>query len=393
MKKSIALLAVTAIMAQSSVVFAAETFTDLQGYNWAVPAIEDMAARGILSGVGNNKYAPGDNVTILEFASMAMRAYAGKEEITKLAEEQSRLAENIAYIEATNGKHWGNEIICASQKFGLTDKFSINALVWSYPATRADMAVIAMTIAEQMGKETFEIKDGIENNIGDYSKILTKLDDRNYILKAYSNGILCGVNDRGDYEPNAHANRAEAAAIMQRLVDPSKRVTVEIKQAPVEKPVNNKPGVYVALPDGSNVMPDGTILPAEGQIGPDGKVITRDKETGVLGFGNGQTGGIYTGVKFANGAEIEVDDESPLYAPDYDENINGRYEKKGKYTYWSMEWAMIDRVNMNNLKKNHADAPNGTVADINGNILPKGTTIENPEAFYWVVGDLWAIGK
>ena len=79
MKQTIPVLAMTAIMAQSTVAFGAETFTDLTGYNWAKPAIENMAAQGILSGVGNQKYAPAANVTVTEFASMAMRAYGGKD--------------------------------------------------------------------------------------------------------------------------------------------------------------------------------------------------------------------------------------------------------------------------------------------------------------------------
>lgn len=163
MKQTIPVLAMTAIMAQSTVAFGAETFTDLTGYNWAKPAIENMAAQGILSGVGNQKYAPAANVTVTEFASMAMRAYGGKDVAITLSNEQGNLEE----IEAVNGNYWGNTTICAAQKFGLTDRFGLDKGRWSEPATRAEMATIVMTIAEQMGEEAFEIKDGIENNIVD----------------------------------------------------------------------------------------------------------------------------------------------------------------------------------------------------------------------------------
>ena len=61
--------------------FGAESFTDLAGFDWAKPAIEQMAAQEILSGVGNQKYAPSANVTVAEFASMAMRAYGGKDAV------------------------------------------------------------------------------------------------------------------------------------------------------------------------------------------------------------------------------------------------------------------------------------------------------------------------
>lgn len=364
MKQTIPVLAMTAIMAQSTVAFGAETFTDLTGYNWAKPAIENMAAQGILSGVGNQKYAPAANVTVTEFASMAMRAYGGKDVAITLSKEQGNLEE----IEAVNGNYWGNTTICAAQKFGLTDRFGLDKARWSEPATRAEMATIVMTIAEQMGEEEFEIKDGIENNIGDYMEVASYANDMRYILQAYSNGILCGTDDAGSYAPSAYAKRAEAAAIMQRLVDPSKRLEVEIKPAPV-----------LPTPDEDNVMEDGTVYPKEGDIGPNGKPITRDPVTGVLGFGNGQKGGIYIGIKFpTNGATIQVG----TTAPDHYDNMGGTYTEKNGYIFWEPEWTKIDKAAQDKLNKEHPanSTAAGTQADIYGNIVSKGS----PEAMYEV---------
>lgn len=365
MKQTIPVLAMTAIMAQSTVAFGAETFTDLTGYNWAKPAIENMAAQGILSGVGNQKYAPAANVTVTEFASMAMRAYGGKDVAVTLSKEQGNLEE----IEAVNGNYWGNTTICAAQKFGLTDRFGLDKGRWSEPATRAEMATIVMTIAEQMGEEEFAIKDGIENNIGDYSEVSSYANDMRYILQAYSNGILCGTDDAGSYAPSAYAKRAEAAAIMQRLVDPSKRLKVEIKPAPV-----------LPVPDEDNVMEDGTVYPKEGDIGPNGKPITRDPVTGVLGFGNGQKGGIYLGVVYpTNGASIHVGS----YAADSYDNMGGRYTEKNGYTFWDVEWGMINQAAQAKLNREHPanKTPVGTKADIYGNIISNGSSA----AFYEVV--------
>lgn len=365
MKQTIPVLAMTAIMAQSTVAFGAETFTDLTGYNWAKPAIENMAAQGILSGVGNQKYAPAANVTVTEFASMAMRAYGGKDVAITLSKEQGNLEE----IEAVNGNYWGNTTICAAQKFGLTDRFGLDKGRWSEPATRAEMATIVMTIAEQMGEEAFEIKDGIENNIGDYSEVSSYANDMRYILQAYSNGILCGTDDAGSYAPSAYAKRAEAAAIMQRLVDPSKRLEVEIKPAPV-----------LPTPDEDNVGISGRVYPKEGDIGPNGKPITRDPVTGVLGFGNGQKGGIYLGLKSPmSGVAIEVG--TP--APDSYDNMGGKYREKNGYIFWDTEWGMINQAAQAKLNREHPanSTPVGTKADIYGNIISNGSS----PAFYEVI--------
>lgn len=364
MKQTIPVLAMTAIMAQSTVAFGAETFTDLTGYNWAKPAIENMAAQGILSGVGNQKYAPAANVTVTEFASMAMRAYGGKDVAITLSNEQGNLEE----IEAVNGNYWGNTTICAAQKFGLTDRFGLDKGRWSEPATRAEMATIVMTIAEQMGDEEFAIKDGIENNIGDYMEVASYANDMRYILQAYSNGILCGTDDAGSYAPSAYAKRAEAAAIMQRLVDPSKRLEVEIKEKPV-----------LPVPDEDNVGVSGRVYPKEGDIGPNGKPITRDPVTGVLGFGNSQRGGIYLGLKSPmSGVAIEVG----TTAPDHYDNMGGTYTEKNGYIFWEPEWTKIDKAAQDKLNREHPanSTAAGTQADIYGNIVSKGS----PEAMYEV---------
>lgn len=374
MKQTIPVLAMTAIMAQSTVAFGAETFTDLTGYNWAKPAIENMAAQGILSGVGNQKYAPAANVTVTEFASMAMRAYGGKDVAITLSNEQGNLEE----IEVVNGNYWGNTTICAAQKFGLTDRFGLDKGRWSEPATRAEMATIVMTIAEQMGEEEFAIKDGIENNIGDYMEVASYANDMRYILQAYSNGILCGTDDAGSYAPSAYAKRAEAAAIMQRLVDPSKRLEVEIKPAPV-----------LPTPDEDNVGASGVVYPKEGDIGPNGQPITRDPVTGVLGFGNGQKGGIYIGIKYpTNGKTIQVGSGA---ADSYD-NMGGTYTEKNGYVFWEPEWGMIENSARNKLNKEHPanSTAVGTQADIYGNIVSKGSSDAMFEVKSMLGTSVWA---
>lgn len=349
-------------------------FTDLAGFDWAKPAIENMAAQGILSGVGNQKYAPAANVTVTEFASMAMRAYGGKDVAITLSNEQGNLEE----IEAVNGNYWGNTTICAAQKFGLTDRFGLDKARWSEPATRAEMATIVMTIAEQMGEETFEIKDGIENNIGDYSEVSSYANDMRYILQAYSNGILCGTDDAGSYAPSAYAKRAEAAAIMQRLVDPSKRLKVEIKPAPV-----------LPVPDEDNVGASGVVYPKEGDIGPNGKPITRDPVTGVLGFGNGQKGGIYIGIKSPiNGKTIQAGSG----AWDHYDNMGGTYTEKNGYIFWGPEWTKIDKAAVNKLNKEHPanSTAAGTQADIYGNIVSKGSSDAMYEVYQVLDIKVWA---
>lgn len=332
-------------------------FTDLTGYDWAKSAIETLASKGIVVGKGENKYAPADNVTRTEFVVMAVRSYNG--DLGKLAEQ----AGNLNNVKSLNGEYWGNSAISAARVFGLTDRFGDSKEDWNEPATRGEMAYICMTIAEKLGGEEFSIKDGIENNIGDYN-IVSASGFKNNILKAYSNGILVGINDRGDYGTMNNANRAEAAVIIQHLIDPSTRTTVEVKAPEVVVP---------PVVEGDNVGQYATY-PKEGDV-INGVTVTRDAKTGVLGFGNGQKGGIYLGIEeiYADGTKhpIKVGSTS---SNNYDNmNSGDTYVEKHGMTFWSSEWSIIE----NTARKQLPDPTKSSVglkADIYGNIIKSGDT-------------------
>ena len=84
---------VDALSAAAPIARASTSFTDLSEVSWAVDAINDMANRGVINGVGNNKFAPTDNVTRQEFAAMAIRAFGGENKVNELAQQMSAKAE------------------------------------------------------------------------------------------------------------------------------------------------------------------------------------------------------------------------------------------------------------------------------------------------------------
>lgn len=335
-------------------------FRDLEGYEWAIPAIEEMKERGVVSGIGEGRYAPGKEVSRVEFANMVMRAVGGGNEgVERLAKE----AGNIGEIEGKNGEYWGNETICASQKVGLTEMFGTERVSWDTAASRAEMAYIIMTVAEQLGEENFEIKEGIKNNISDYNKVQGYSKYLTSILKAYSNGIISGMNDKGEFAPEKNARRAEAAVMMWRLIDSSKRANVAVKE----------PTPVTPIQEGENVGETGAVYPVEGEIGPDGKPITRDSLTGILGYGNGQKRVIYLGVTYPNGNKIGIgsdacDNYGTMRAGD-------TYSERNGYIYWSSEWGIIDNTIIGKLKETNPPVNNsaGLKADIEGNIIQSGS--------------------
>ena len=155
---------------------------------------------------------------------------------------------------------------------------------------------------------------------------------------------------------------------------------VEVKED--EEPIIEITGEYTALPDNSNVGMSGVIYPAEGMT-HNGVKITRDPETGVLGFGNGQKGGIYLGLVYpTNGVKIEVGS----FADDGYDGMRGQYTQKGDYIYWDSEWDLIHKVSMNKVQK-IANPTEGMVADIEGNLTTGHYTDKN--VFYAYLDGCW----
>ena len=274
--------------------------------------------------------------------------------------------------------NWSDSIMNKAIEMGLIPE-SMRA-EGDVPLTREKMAMILVNGESKLRGKTIDVYFD-STRISDINTASAEY--RDYIARAYGLGLLAGTGT--GYNPKGITTRAETCAIVNRLFEYTSRVD--------NSTVVNQPDVirgvpvyrYEVLPDGSNVGSDyGVAYPAEGLIGPDGKVITRDPETGVLGFGNGQHGGIWEGISIAEGNVITDGIPSPLDAPDVDVNAKGDYEKRGDYTFFTDEWCIILGNSAKKLPKN---APIGTVADIYGNITQGSKDDENVHFFVGETGN------
>ena len=240
------------------------------------------------------------------------------------------------------------------------------------PITREKMAMVLVNSAKAIRNEdttgiTFDASKISDLNQADSTY-------RSYIQTAYGMGLLEGSGN--GYKPKSATTRTETCTIINRLYGYMPRVEVNDE----EEPIIEITGEYTALPDNSNVGMSGVIYPAEGMT-HNGVKITRDPETGVLGLGNGQKGGIYLGLVYpTNGVTIQV---GSIADPDGYDNANGVYEQKGDYIFWTKEWALIDKAAWNNLDKIQ-NPTEGMVADIRGKVTTGSST--DKDVFY-VFGD------
>lgn len=120
-----------------------------------------------------------------------------------------------------------------------------------------------------------------------------------------------------------------------------------------------------------------TRYPKEGEL-YHGSPITRSAETGILGFGAGQKGGIYLGIPTASGDTIAVG----TVVEEGKETVGGEYVRVGDYIYWQREWDIIAETMIAKLNTYQSDAPDDAVANIQGNAI-LGTDAEDQIFFVY----------
>ena len=185
---------------------AASLFTDVPDNAWYKKDLEYIAkdSRKIMEGY-NGRFFPGDTLTVEQFLKTVTVAAGFVAEPV-----QAPIKWSFPYIDKAY-----------SMKLIQSGEFSD----YERGITRAEMARIIIRALPSITGET-EVSyetDAIKTRMGDYSTIPEAL--RDYVCQAYQLGILTGGTD-GKFNPNKTLVRAEAAAVLHRLVDKTARVTM-----------------------------------------------------------------------------------------------------------------------------------------------------------------------
>lgn len=305
---------------------------------------------GLPDGEGGYKFEPNRSITTAELLSIILSASNNS---------------------PTTGT-WPTNVTTKAAELGIIPNSMVTE--GNTPITREKMAMVLVNAATNIRDEDTASITFDPTRIADLNEADAQY--RSYIQTAYGMGLLAGTGT--GYAPKSNTTRAETCAIINRLFGYTPRVDNKLPEEKPQQPTGLSP-----LPDGSNVGASGIIYPKEGDV-INGVVVTRDPETGVLGFGNGQKGGIYLGITYpTNGASIQV---GSMADPDGYDNANGIYEKKGDYIFWSKEWAIIQGNGMEKVETT-SNPTAGMVADIHGNLMEGD--FHDPEAFFVYNGSYW----
>ncbi len=179
-------------------------FVDItNNYQWAENDIYYFVEQGVIQGVGDNKFAPGEKVTREQFAKMMVLGFKAT---LKSPDENTFLD-----VKRTN---WSYDYIETCKDFltGYTNPFGGKPTFRpNEAATREDMAV---ALVKLMGYSENDVQDEyyLNRNFEDYNIVSPGL--KKYMTIAAEKGIMQG--DKGKLRPSDNINRAEAVALLSR---------------------------------------------------------------------------------------------------------------------------------------------------------------------------------
>lgn len=171
-------------------------FDDLGDVTWAQTAINTLAAKKIVSGVGDNKFDPNAALTRAAYAQMLVNAIGHS---TDSAD---------TYFDDVPTDAWFYHNVAVAAQLGIVSGFGDGTFRPNDLITREQMALMTQKAAVVMGKSLVGADAGTftdDADIADWS--------RDAVYQLSNAGIINGMGD-GTFAPQANATRAQAAVII-----------------------------------------------------------------------------------------------------------------------------------------------------------------------------------
>ncbi|MGS0763922.1 fibronectin type III domain-containing protein [Syntrophomonas curvata] len=183
-------------------------FTDVS-VHWAKAAVNDMGSRMVVTGVGNNNYAPDRDITRAEFAAIVVKA---------LGLEVGKGENKFNDVRASD---WYCGYITAANAYGIINGYSETAFGPRDKITREQaMAIIANTM-KVTGLESSLTDSEVKNLLANFTDASDISDYApNSIALCLKTGIASGRSS-STVAPLDYITRAETAAMIQRLLQKS----------------------------------------------------------------------------------------------------------------------------------------------------------------------------
>lgn len=175
------------------------SFGDMDGYSWAEESINRLYKKNVLSGTGDGKFSPGNDVKREEFVAMIVRAFE-----LKIANGNEQEFSDV------DDDSWYGEYIKIASSRGIINGTGNGLFGTGSKITRQDMAVILLNVMKLNNLSIVPEKSGYadRSNVAEYAGIAV---DTLSQLK-----IINGFVDN-TFMPQGYATRAEAAVVIDRM--------------------------------------------------------------------------------------------------------------------------------------------------------------------------------
>jgi hypothetical protein len=215
-------LTITMVLTNTAIGSAAAgaPFTDLPQSHWAHSNVNQMVDKGIIVGYPDGTFRPDKKVTYGEFVKMSIVGITGQ-----------------GLEMGSGGKHWAYNYYMKGIELGLYTSTQIPERNLDREIIRADMSLIAANAIEgTVAQSDASIIEGYVLDIHESTNRKTA------VVKAYFLGVLAGYPDQ-TFRPEQGLTRAESAAVIDRIITPASRITIDLAAMKATAPPS--------FPDGS----------------------------------------------------------------------------------------------------------------------------------------------
>ena len=176
-------------------------FTDLNKANWAKDAIETLATKRIVSGVGENRFEPLRTISREEFVTILLNAFG-------------LFDENYVEVPFTDVKNsWAYPYICKAYALGIVSGIDETRFGTGNHITREDMAVMLMRALNTANYKIEKVEEYTpftdDSDIAPYAQ--------NSVRTLVEAGVINGMGDN-TFGSKASATRAESAMMIYQII-------------------------------------------------------------------------------------------------------------------------------------------------------------------------------
>lgn len=186
-----------------SIAYVSKTFRDTAGYGWAEKPVQALASRGIIGGVSETAFAPGEPIARADFLLLLVRAL------------ELRAEADGSFADVADGAYYA-EAVGIARKLGIADGMEGNRFLPEAAISRQDiftLAARAMTLAGKLNKPAVPSEAALARFSDSASLALYARESAALLAEA---GIIQG--DANGLRPQDSMTRAEAAVLLYQIL-------------------------------------------------------------------------------------------------------------------------------------------------------------------------------